>query len=151
MVYLRQLNFILAFALLLQCSAFQISQKNVASRRLESRILPTKASHLFGNTRPRSLRIYMKDDPKDPDDTETQNVEEIKKGDGKKVEEKRTRTVLLTIPLFCKFVIVLLIKFVTDLIVFPLLFLYRLVGLGKRKFLNAIGKGDKHEKTNGEA
>jgi hypothetical protein len=94
----------------------------------------------------------MTDDSKDPDETDTQNVEETSKGDMDKAEEKRTGTVFLTIPLFCKFVVVLLLKFVTDVIVFPLLFLYRLVGIGKRKLLSAIGKGgDKQEKTNGEA
>ncbi len=40
-----------------------------------------------------------------------------------------TRTFLLAVPLFFKFVIVLLIKFLTDLVVFPLLFLYRLLRL----------------------
>ena len=43
------------------------------------------------------------------------------------------KTVLLAVPLFCKFVIVLVIKFLTDLVVFPLLFLYRLARLAKRK------------------
>jgi hypothetical protein len=93
-------------------------------------------------------------DSKEPDDTETQkdSVEACK--DEKKIqtEEKRTRTVLLTIPLLIKFVGILLIKVVTDLIVFPLLFLYRLAGIVKRRFLNAIGKGgDTAGKTNGEA
>ena len=41
------------------------------------------------------------------------------------------------------------IKFVTDLIVFPLLWLYRLARLTKRKFLKMIGKGDR-EYPNGE-
>lgn len=94
----------------------------------------------------------MTDDPKEPDETETEKAGETKHDNKDKAEEKQTRTVLLTIPLFCKFVVVLLIKLVTDVIVFPFLFLYRLVGIGKRKFLKAIGKGDgKREKTNGEA
>jgi hypothetical protein len=94
----------------------------------------------------------MTDDSKDPDETDIQNVEEPSKGDMDKAEEKRTWTVFLTIPLFCKFVLVLLLKLVTDVIVFPLLFLYRVVGIGRKKFLRAIGKGgDKQEKTNGEA
>ena len=95
----------------------------------------------------------MTDDSKEPDETEIQNADTASSENGsEKVEEKRTRTLLLTVPLFLKFVIVLMIKVVTDLIVFPLLFLYRLAGLVKRRFLSAIGKGSSNqEKTNGEA
>mmetsp|Transcript_10556 Transcript_10556/g.13783 ORF Transcript_10556/g.13783 Transcript_10556/m.13783 type:complete len:93 (-) Transcript_10556:226-504(-) len=50
---------------------------------------------------------------------------------------------LLAIPLLCKFVIVLLIKFMTDLVVYPLLLLYRLARMTKNKFLRLIGKEDK--------
>lgn len=46
--------------------------------------------------------------------------------------------ILLAVPLFCKFVIVLLIKFLTDLVVFPLLWLYRLARLTKRRILKFI-------------
>uniref|UniRef100_A0A7S1Z397 Uncharacterized protein n=1 Tax=Trieres chinensis TaxID=1514140 RepID=A0A7S1Z397_TRICV len=63
---------------------------------------------------------------------------------------------LLGPPLFAKFVIVLVVKFLTDLVVFPLLFLYRLVRLGKNKVLGLFGggggKGDLNgERINGEA
>lgn len=62
------------------------------------------------------------------------------------------RTILLAIPLFCKFVIVLMIKFLTDLVVFPLLWMYRLARLTKRKVLNMFrGHQLKHEKPNGES
>jgi hypothetical protein len=94
----------------------------------------------------------MTDDSKEQDETDTKDDESTAKQDDG-VDEKRglTKTILLTVPLFCKFVIVLLIKFVTDLIVFPLLFLYRLAGIGKRRFLKMIGKGpDMTEKPNGE-
>lgn len=57
-----------------------------------------------------------------------------------------TRAVLLAVPLFCKFIIVLLIKFLTDLVVFPLLILYRLARLTKRRVLAIFGKGDKNAK-----
>ena len=94
------------------------------------------------------------DDSKEPDETEIQNVEsskEKKEKDSEGESKGVTRTVLLTVPLFCKFVVVLLLKFVTDLIVFPLLFLYRLAGIGKRRFFKMIGKeSDTREKTNGE-
>ena len=81
---------------------------------------------------------------------------EVAVGDGNDdddgTDEKRTitRTVLLTVPLFCKFVIVLLIKFVTDLILFPLLFLYRLVRAARRSILEKVGSFKKTEKVNGE-
>jgi hypothetical protein len=42
---------------------------------------------------------------------------------------------LLTIPLFIKFVAVLLIKFITDLVVFPVLFLYRMAHNAKQRLL----------------
>ena len=44
-----------------------------------------------------------------------------------------TRTLLLAVPLFCKFAVVLLIKFLTDAVVYPLLFLYRVARITKRK------------------
>jgi len=50
--------------------------------------------------------------------------------------------ILLAVPLFCKFVVVLAIKFATDLVVFPLLFLYRMARLAKRRFMRLIGKGN---------
>jgi hypothetical protein len=43
------------------------------------------------------------------------------------------RTVVLAVPLMLKFAIVLLIKFLTDLVVFPLLFTYRGARLAKRR------------------
>ena len=74
-------------------------------------------------------------------------------GDKAVEEEKRgVAKTILVVPLFCKFVVVLLIKFITDLVVFPLLFLYRLAGIGKRRFLKMIGKGtpEINGKQNGE-
>jgi hypothetical protein len=52
------------------------------------------------------------------------------------------RTLLLAVPLFCKFVIVLIIKFLTDLVVFPLLFLYRVARLTKRRILKMFKSKD---------
>jgi predicted Kef-type K+ transport protein len=60
------------------------------------------------------------------------------------------KTMLLTIPLFMKFVAVLLIKFVTDIIVFPLLLFYRVAHNGKRKLLRLFSSKDTN-KPNGEA
>jgi len=50
-----------------------------------------------------------------------------------------TRTILLAVPLLIKFVVLLLIKFMTDLIVFPLLFLYRFAISTKRKVMKKFG------------
>ena len=62
-----------------------------------------------------------------------------------------TRTVLLAVPLFCKFVIVLLIKFVTDLIVFPLLFLFRVARRAKKSVMRAISGSPRDKDVNGKS
>ena len=56
-----------------------------------------------------------------------------------------TRTLLLAVPLFCKFVLVLMIKFVTDLIVYPLLLLYRGARITKRRVLRMLSGGSGSE------
>jgi hypothetical protein len=50
-----------------------------------------------------------------------------------------SRTLVLALPLMLKFVIVLIIKFMTDLVVFPLLLLYRFARLTKRRVLRLFG------------
>lgn len=71
--------------------------------------------------------------------------------DDDETEGKRgiTKTVLLAVPLFCKFVVILLLKFVTDLVVYPLLFLYRLAGTAKRKIMKKLSN-ETFDKVNGE-
>jgi len=59
-----------------------------------------------------------------------------------------TRTMLLAIPLFCKFVIVLIIKFLTDAVVFPLLFLYRFARITKRKIRALFTSSSKKDDEN---
>lgn len=73
-------------------------------------------------------------------------IEEEDETEGKRGIAK---TILLTVPLFCKFAVVLLIKFATDLVVFPLLFLYRLAATAKRKIMKAFGR-EHFGKINGE-
>lgn len=92
------------------------------------------------------------EDSKDKEETEPIPVDAVEEDEEDSSDEKRSvaKTVLLTVPLFCKFVVVLLIKFVTDLIVFPLLFLYRLAGVAKRKVLKMFGADGKIDKVNGE-
>lgn len=60
------------------------------------------------------------------------------------------RTLLLAIPLFCKFVVVLFIKFLTDAVVFPLLFMYRLARITKRKIKSLFTKKNDAPPPNGE-
>ena len=48
--------------------------------------------------------------------------------------------VIAIVPLLFKFIAVLLIKFLTDLVVFPSLFFYRLARRGKRKIIRAFGR-----------
>jgi hypothetical protein len=96
--------------------------------------------------------MFMSEDANEPEEPEIQTTNDSKTEESDEVEEKRTRTLLLTVPLFCKFVVVLLLKFATDLVVYPLLFLYRVAGVVKRKFKSLIGKGGGTlEKTNGES
>jgi hypothetical protein len=61
------------------------------------------------------------------------------------------KTAALALPLFCKFVIVLVIKFLTDLVVYPLLLLYRLARLTKRRILGLFSSKGKDEKVNGSS
>ena len=63
-------------------------------------------------------------------------------------------TLLLAPPLIAKFCIVLLVKFATDAVVYPTLFLWRLASRAKRKVLRAFGIGkeskDTEEPMNGD-
>jgi len=49
-------------------------------------------------------------------------------------------------PLLCKFVVVLVVKFLTDAVVFPLLFLYRFLRLAKNKFFKLLGVKSEEDK-----
>lgn len=80
-----------------------------------------------------------------PDNVSEDNEEKIGSQDKTKTNSDEpsgsiARTLLLAVPLFCKFIIVLLIKFLTDAVVYPILFLARLVRLTKNRFLKLIGK-----------
>lgn len=64
-------------------------------------------------------------------------------------KKNTTMTVILTIPLFIKFFAVLCIKFLTDAVVFPSLFLYRFLRRTKRKIINLFQQGPGSIKPNG--
>jgi len=55
---------------------------------------------------------------------------------GKKKKKSTSTSVLFTVPLLFKFIAVLCIKFLTDAVVFPSLFLYRLIRRIKRKTIS---------------
>jgi hypothetical protein len=82
-----------------------------------------------------------------PHETNADSLEQKKKA-GSGVWWK---TAALALPLFCKFVIVLVIKFLTDLVVYPLLMLYRLARLTKRRILGLFSSKGKDEKVNGSS
>ena len=56
-------------------------------------------------------------------------------------------TLLLAPPLIAKFCIVLLVKFATDAVVYPTLFLWRLASRAKRKILGVFGIGKESKDT----
>ena len=76
------------------------------------------------------------------DDSSGENTEATTKEDKGDAASSNTQknNAILVFPLFCKFMVVLLIKFLTDLVVFPSLLLFRLARRMKRKLLELIGK-----------
>jgi hypothetical protein len=147
------LNLVILAFLVGTCVSF-----NVARQISPVRVKPTigvTASPLFGAKRPKrySDPLFMTEDPVEPEEIEAKETEVVSEKSEESGEEKRgiTKTVLLTVPLFCKFVIVLMIKIVTDLIIFPLLFLYRLVGLAKRRILRLFEGPKKDDAPNGSS
>jgi hypothetical protein len=156
-----------------ECSSFQLVTpcKTSLSAPLSARISSTRPhcnslkAKAFGSTSrqaQRSIDIFtLQKSPSDDESAETEAdaagtekaadagpdaaapVQTDKSLEGKKDSSVLWKTVVLAVPLFCKFVIVLVIKFLTDLVVFPLLLLYRLARLTKRRILNFFqSKGD---------
>jgi hypothetical protein len=98
-----------------------------------------------------------KNEEKHVETTESDDVEvsnEVKGGKEKQKERSGLLTALIIgPPLVAKFGIVLLVKFLTDLVVFPLLFLYRMCKILKNKVLGLFIKDDlmKGDKVNGSS
>ena len=90
------------------------------------------------------LRMTTEDSKDSSENNDTKSVDSVSDvdddEDGADDKPSIVKTVLLTVPLFCKFVVVLVIKLLTDVVVFPLLFLYRLAGQAKRKVLKMFTK-----------
>jgi hypothetical protein len=76
--------------------------------------------------------------PVPPNETSSDSLEQPKKK-----PNVWWKTAALALPLFCKFIIVMVIKFATDLVVFPLLMLYRFARLTKRRVLGFFKSGGK--------
>lgn len=75
------------------------------------------------------------------------------KGDKQKERSGLLTALIIGPPLVAKFGIVLLVKFLTDLVVFPLLFLYRMCKIVKNKVLGLFIREDpmKGDKVNGSS
>ncbi len=91
---------------------------------------------------------------KDDDATTASEVAETTDAKTKNTEKERNgfiTALVLGPPLIFKFGIVLVVKFLTDLVVFPLLFLYRMCRLAKNKVVGLFVKSDdmKGDKING--
>merc|ERR1719343_976306 len=97
---------------------------------------PSVCPQLKCNTR---MAMTMNDSS---DDSSGENNEATTKRDkGDETSNKTEKSnVILVFPLFCKFMVVLLIKFLTDLVVYPSLLLYRFMRRMKRKVLEVIGR-----------
>lgn len=86
--------------------------------------------------------------PESPSETSAVSSTTKKNSSAKEANDgSLTRTFLLAVPLFFKFVIVLIIKFLTDLVVFPLLFLYRFLRLAFQS-ITGTRKGKKNDAVN---
>uniref|UniRef100_A0A6V2C517 Transmembrane protein n=1 Tax=Ditylum brightwellii TaxID=49249 RepID=A0A6V2C517_9STRA len=91
--------------------------------------------------------LFMAEDNEDGENNDGESSSKVEeKGKSKKQPSGFWTALLLAPPLFAKFVIVLLVKFLTDAIVYPFLFLYRAVRRAKNK-TKSVFKGDGDEDT----
>ena len=81
------------------------------------------------------LSMVSDNDSNDSSDKEANGIEEKnRESETRAADGNLLKNVFLMVPLLAKFVVVLVVKFITDIIVFPLLILYRLV----QKMKNSI-------------
>lgn len=97
---------------------------------------------------------FMTEKEEDEDVTAKTEGTESTKSESTQISKKEEKerngfwtALVLGPPLLAKFGIVLLVKFLTDLVVFPLLFLYRICRLAKNKMFGIFRKGG--DKVNG--
>jgi hypothetical protein len=131
---------------------FSLSTKTIHLQRQRT---PGNSSPLLfhiGNTR---QQTFFRSSSDDTDDLAKSTETPAEASEPSTVPSQKswgvTKTILLTVPLFFKFLVVLVIKFMTDLVVFPLLFSYRMCRRAKRKVLGVFRKTKKDTKLpNGE-
>lgn len=102
-------------------------------------------STIFSRQRhPQSAQLQMTTDKDNSNETTN------KKGVSDNVSQ--SSRVILFFPLVFKFVIVLMIKFLTDAVVYPSLFIYRMARRAKRKIIGAFDRSSPSNiKPNGES
>ena len=93
-------------------------------------------------------------------DTTSSKIEDTKivNGNTKAIDNDNKIPLILLPTLLFKFTIVMLVKFATDIVVFPLLWSYRLIRLCKRKMFRGLGRvfgrgdeGSMDVKVNGDS
>ena len=149
---------VLFLILVSYCKAFHVISPSTSKSLLPRRSIPSR-NHPFQHHRsagssnaatapwPLGNALFMTSSDESEKETTSDPAEAVARAEADPNEDDDvstssvTRTILLAIPLFCKFVIVLLIKFVTDLVVYPLLLLYRFARLTKRRILKMFQQG----------
>jgi len=119
-------------------AATTVPQHGSVTRMMSPRLMSSETT-IYG--RPQHLhntRLAMAAND-DSSDKEVTKAKERGSTDNSESPAQKNNVILM-VPLFCKFVVVLLIKFLSDLVVFPTLFVYRLVGRTKRKIIALFQK-----------
>ena len=89
--------------------------------------------------------------PMATDDSSNENEVTEKDEEKKDTNKSPKSNAIVVFPLVCKFMVVLLIKFLTDLVVYPSLLLYRLARRTKRRIIDLFGSRVSSIKPNGTA
>ena len=127
------------------------TSSSVVNNANDEKRMGSRAESLNGQTSvfamSRSARTQLKRDTRmamtmdgSSDDSSGENKEATTKEDTENETSSGTQksNVILVVPLFCKFMVVLLIKFLTDLVVYPSLLLYRLARRTKQKLFGSF-------------
>jgi len=145
MVSRTTLILILCAIYLQLCTCFSIAPSKAATSRLFK-----SGTRVF-----RPVRLFSSSENLPEKDTE-QEEERIEDKESNRLRDDTNdggalRMIFLAVPLFCKFVLVLLIKFMTDLVVIPMLFLYRQGQKAKRRLRKMFSRNSIDKtKPNGE-
>ena len=93
------------------------------------------------------LSMSSSNDNTKPDEVKAGDSTAEKKIGSSGADGNLLKNAFLMVPLMAKFIVVLMVKFLTDVVVFPLLFLYRIVRSMKNKLFSFFGSS----KPNGES